>query len=131
MQHNIKGLSINVTISHLQPPHHTSNKTIADDILFLMFYSSVGDRLQMAAATELYSRGWRFHKEERVWITSTAGMEQEEWTGDYYVFDVNSWRKVAKKFHLDFDKLVDKPSPSHSATLTELVWAMNMFGMDV
>ena len=30
--------------------------------------------------------------------------------GTYYFFDVNSWRKVPKEFHLDYDKLEDRPS---------------------
>ena len=30
-----------------------------DDILFFMFYTNVGDVLQLAAAAELYNRDWR------------------------------------------------------------------------
>ena len=30
--------------------------------------------------------------------------------GTYYFFDVNTWRKVSKDFHLDYDKLEDRPS---------------------
>ena len=30
-----------------------------DDILFYMFYTNVGDVLQLAAAAELYNRDWR------------------------------------------------------------------------
>merc|ERR1719422_2572493 len=86
-----------------------------DDILFYMFYTNVGDVLQMAAAAELYNRDWRYHKEERVWITRTPGMAPSEKTtsyerGTYYFFDVNSWRKVPKEFHLDYDKLEERPS---------------------
>ena len=33
-----------------------------DDILFYMFYTNVGDVLQLAAAAELYNRDWRYHK---------------------------------------------------------------------
>ena len=125
-----------------------------DDILFYMFYTNVGDVLQMAAAAELYNRDWRwdgpkdflhdfyeflpltyqnharYHKEERVWITRAPGMAPSEKTtsyerGTYYFFDVNSWRKVTlnalliiwrlilqvpKEFHLDYDKLEERPS---------------------
>merc|ERR1719282_1550450 len=86
-----------------------------DDILFYMFYTNVGDVLQMAAAAELYNRDWRYHKEERVWITRAPGMAPSEKTtsyerGTYYFFDVNSWRKVPKEFHLDYDKLEERPS---------------------
>merc|ERR1719438_81608 len=92
-----------------------------DDILFYMFYTNVGDVLQLAAAAELYNRDWRYHKEERVWITRAPGMAPSEKTatyerGTYYFFDVNSWRKVPKEFHLDYDKLEDRPSLPASLT---------------
>jgi len=86
-----------------------------DDILFYMFYTNVGDVLQMAAAAELYNRDWRYHKEDRVWITRAPGMAPSEKTttyerGTYYFFDVSTWRKVPKEFHLDYDKLEERPS---------------------
>merc|ERR1719384_828378 len=92
-----------------------------DDILFYMFYTNVGDVLQLAAAAELYNRDWRYHKEERVWITRAQGMVPIEKTatyerGTYYFFDVNCWRKVPKEFHLDYDKLEDRPSLPTSLT---------------
>ena len=34
-----------------------------DDILFYMFYTNVGDVLQMAAAAELYNRDWRYYRQ--------------------------------------------------------------------
>merc|ERR1719312_1152075 len=92
-----------------------------DDILFYMFYTNVGDVLQLAAAAELYNRDWRYHKDERVWITRAPGMAPSEKTatyerGTYYFFDVNLWKKVPKEFHLDYDKLEDRPSlPSNLA----------------
>lgn len=57
----------------------------------------------------------RYHKEERVWITRAPGMVPSEKRetyerGTYYFFDVNSWRKVPKEFHLDYDKLEDRPT---------------------
>ena len=36
--------------------------------------------------------------------------------GTYYFFDVNSWRKVPKEFHLDYAKLEDRPSLPTSLT---------------
>ncbi|XP_076267958.1 CCR4-NOT transcription complex subunit regena isoform X2 [Rhynchophorus ferrugineus] len=85
-----------------------------DDLLFFMFYTSVGDVLQIAAAAELYGREWRYHMEEKVWITQVPGMAHIEKTqtyerGTYYFFDVQSWRKVAKEFHLDYSKLEGRP----------------------
>ena len=29
--------------------------------------------------------------------------------GTYYYFDVQNWRKVAKEFHLEYDKLEERP----------------------
>ncbi|XP_066999036.1 regulator of gene activity [Anabrus simplex] len=85
-----------------------------DDLLFYMFYTNVGDVLQLAAAAELYSREWRYHTEEKVWITQAPGMGVVEKTstyerGTYYFFDAQNWRKVAKEFHLDYNKLEGRP----------------------
>ncbi|TRY73112.1 hypothetical protein TCAL_05551 [Tigriopus californicus] len=86
-----------------------------DDVLFYMFYTNVGDVLQLAAAAELYNRDWRYHRDDRVWITRAPGMGPTEKTqtyerGTYYFFDVTSWRKAPKEFHLDYDKLEDRPA---------------------
>jgi len=85
-----------------------------EDLLFYMFYTNGGDVLQLAAAAELYSRDWRYHKEERVWITRAPGMIPVEKAstferGTYYFFDVQTWRKVPRDFHLDYEKLEDRP----------------------
>ena len=61
-----------------------------------------------------YIRDWRYHKEERVWITRVPGMEPHVKTnsferGTYYFFDAQNWRKVAKEFRLEYDKLEDRP----------------------
>lgn len=50
---------------------------------------------------ESFNRDWRYHKEERVWITRAPGMEPTMKTntyerGTYYFFDCLNWRKVAK-----------------------------------
>lgn len=61
-----------------------------------------------------YSREWRYHMEEKVWITQVPGMVLIEKTstyerGTYYFFDAQNWRKVAKEFHLDYSKLEGRP----------------------
>lgn len=85
-----------------------------------------------------FNRDWRYHKEERVWITRAPGMEPTLKTnsyerGTYYFFDCLNWRKVAKvnthtqncvsecrhqskresvcfqEFHLEYDKLDERP----------------------
>ncbi|GLV40536.1 Regena [Carabus blaptoides fortunei] len=85
-----------------------------DDLLFFLFYNNVGDVLQVAAACELYNREWRYHMEEKVWITQVPGINMIEKTssyerGTYYFFDPQNWRKVAKEFHLDYSKLEGRP----------------------
>ena len=62
-----------------------------------------------------YARDWRYHKEERLWLTRAPGVEPQLKTssyerGTYYFFDCSTWRKVAKEFHLEYDKLDDKPT---------------------
>lgn len=84
-----------------------------EDLLFFIFYMFGGDVLQILSAAELYNRDWRFHKDERVWITR-AGISPTEKTstyerGTYFFFDPVNWRKVAKEFHLDYDRLEDRP----------------------
>ncbi|XP_076287843.1 CCR4-NOT transcription complex subunit regena isoform X2 [Lasioglossum baleicum] len=108
------------------PPEYLINATIRDklapvklnrykeDLLFYMFYTNVGDVLQLAAAAELYSRDWRYHMEEKVWITQAPGLGHVEKTstyerGTYYYFDAQSWRKLAKEFRLDYTKLESRP----------------------
>jgi len=85
-----------------------------EDLLFYLFYVNGGDVLQLAAAAELYNRDWRYHKEERVWITRAPGMEPLTKTntyerGTYVIFDVQNWRKVPKEFHLEYSKLEERP----------------------
>ncbi|XP_078690761.1 CCR4-NOT transcription complex subunit 2-like isoform X30 [Branchiostoma floridae x Branchiostoma belcheri] len=102
----------NIHIRHKLAPIKLNR--YGEDLLFFMFYTATQDVLQLAAAAELYNRDWRYHKEERVWITRAPGMEPHVKTntyerGTYYFFDAQGWRKVAKEFHLDYDKLEDRP----------------------
>lgn len=85
-----------------------------EDLLFFVFYSYPGDIMQFAAAAELYNRDWRFHKEERVWITRAQGIEPTRKTttfeqGTYVFFDCKNWKKTHKEFYLDYEKLEERP----------------------
>ncbi|KAG5830529.1 hypothetical protein ANANG_G00311620 [Anguilla anguilla] len=87
-----------------------------EDLLFYLYYMNGGDLLQLLAAVELFNRDWRYHKEERVWITRAPGMDPTLKTntyerGTYYFFDCLNWRKVAKvkEFHLEYEKLEERP----------------------
>ncbi|XP_039254714.1 CCR4-NOT transcription complex subunit 2-like isoform X1 [Styela clava] len=86
-----------------------------EDLLFYVYYTNPGDVLQLAAAAELYNRDWRYHKEERIWITRAPGIDPRVKSntyeqGTYYYFDCQNWRKVAKEFHLEYDKLEERPN---------------------
>ncbi|KAM9085909.1 LOW QUALITY PROTEIN: CCR4-NOT transcription complex subunit 2-like [Megaptera novaeangliae] len=77
-----------------------------EDLLFYLYYMNGGDVFQLLAAVELFNRDWRYHKEERVWITRAPGMEPTMRTntyerGTYYFFDCLNWRKVAKELVQD------------------------------
>ena len=92
-----------------------------EDVLFYLYYTNEGDVLQLAAAAELYSRDWRYHKDERVWLTRVPGVEPLQKTevferGTYYIFDYMNWRKIAKEFHLEYKKLEEKPALQALAT---------------
>jgi CCR4-NOT transcription complex subunit 2 len=62
-----------------------------------------------------YQREWRYHREERVWITrapfSHTPQEQRQTyeRGTYHVFDPSRWTKVPKEMTLEYSKLEDKP----------------------
>nr|CAG4640862.1 EOG090X06CC [Eulimnadia texana] len=86
-----------------------------EDLLFYLFYTYVGDVIQIMAATELYNRDWRFHKEERIWITRATGYPMNEKTatferGTYFCFDPHHWRKMTKELYVEYDKLEERPS---------------------
>ncbi|KAH9368497.1 hypothetical protein HPB48_018703 [Haemaphysalis longicornis] len=92
------------------------------DVLFFVFYTSGGDARQIQSAAELYKRGWRFHKDEGVWINLSEGSPVEtKWTyerGTYAYFDPINWKEDKKEFLLMYDRLEDEPPsiPAPSAS---------------
>ncbi|XP_053201025.1 CCR4-NOT transcription complex subunit 2-like isoform X2 [Panonychus citri] len=97
-----------------------------DDTLFFLFYMFSNDLIQIAAASELYARDWRYHKDEKVWITRAPGMppiekSQNYERGTYYFFDAINWRRVAKEFHLDYDRLENRPVAAPYSHVANLV----------
>lgn len=88
-------------------------KRYHEDTIFFLFYMFPNDMLQLAAAIELYSREWRYHKEEKVWVTRAPGVAPTEKTnsyerGTYIIFDPQNWRRVPREFVLKYELLESK-----------------------
>ncbi|CAF4785184.1 unnamed protein product [Rotaria sp. Silwood1] len=84
--------------------------TLNEDTLFFLFYLFGNDYVQLSAANELYKRDWRYHKDERIWLTRIKNIMPDQKydtyeTGVYCVFDVQLWRKTHKSMRIDYDKL--------------------------
>ena len=84
--------------------------TLNEDTLFFLFYLFGNDHVQLLAASELYRRDWRYHKEERLWLTRIKNIMPDHKfetyeTGVYCVFDVQLWRKTHKSMRIDYEKL--------------------------
>jgi len=87
--------------------------TLNEDTVFFLFYLFGNDQVQLLSAAELYRRDWRYHKEERLWLTRIKNVMPDHKfdtyeTGVYCVFDVPLWRKIHKSMRIDYDKLDGK-----------------------
>lgn len=87
--------------------------TLNEDTLFFLFYLFGNDYVQLSSASELYRRDWRYHKEERLWLTRIKNIMPDQKhgtyeTGVYCVFDVQLWRKIHKSMRIDYEKLDGK-----------------------
>jgi CCR4-NOT transcription complex subunit 2 len=85
---------------YMQPPAlktgHFSKFQL--ETLFYIFYNMPRDTLQAYAATELYNRDWRYHKDLTLWFTrATRQGADDGQKGQYIYFDITEWRK--KLFH--------------------------------
>ncbi|MFH4974869.1 hypothetical protein AB6A40_001578 [Gnathostoma spinigerum] len=94
-------------------PNIKLNK-LSEDVLFYLFYNCPGEVYQMAAACELYSRDWRYHKSQCVWLTRSqyGGVKEQTSTyekGSYNVFDPVQWRKIPKDMTLEYKELEERP----------------------
>lgn len=132
---------------NVQSPPHASSRVgaFAEETLFYMFYGMPRDRMQEMAARELtLNRGWRFHKELRLWIlpssatptaatSMTAGISnlrmspapspkssqynlslENETSASYIVFDPTSWSKIRKELSIVKEEALEDRF-SHSA----------------
>lgn len=94
--------------------HYSMFQKFTDETLFYIFYSMPRDVLQLAAAQELYSRDWRFHKQLFMWLTRFPKTEptikhQQYEKGTYLVFDPVKWTKERRDdFFLQYDFLEER-----------------------
>eukprot|EP01018_Ginkgo_biloba_P016455 Gb_41036 [translate_table: standard] len=86
------------------------------ETLFYIFYSMPNDEAQIYAANELYSRGWFYHRELRLWFIRVPDVEPLVKTntyerGSYIYFDPNTWETSSKVVRLTpFVKLMTTDS---------------------
>lgn len=110
------------------PEEYLTNATIRDklpniklnklheDVLFYLFYNCPGEVYQVAAASELYARDWRFHKIERFWLQRASYSAPPREIGgtyercQYNVFDPIQWRRTPREMILEYKDLEGKPS---------------------
>mmetsp|Transcript_474 Transcript_474/g.1255 ORF Transcript_474/g.1255 Transcript_474/m.1255 type:complete len:241 (+) Transcript_474:3-725(+) len=94
--------------SMLQPG---SIKSFPLETLFYMFYSMCAEEGQVLAAEELWSRGWCYHREHKLWLARVPNTEPVVKTdryerGSFLVFDSMAWDIVRKdNFVLQYQSL--------------------------
>lgn len=59
--------------------------------LIFAFYSLPRDMIQLAAARELYQRGWLLHTETRIWVLPTLGSDGKP--ASLELFNITEWRR--------------------------------------
>ena len=80
---------------------------------------SCKDALQVIIGNELFNRGWRYHKTEKLWVArlpnvnpTTRDRLYEE--GEYQYFNKDTWTRDRKRMVLEYDKLATQqqmPTP--------------------
>lgn len=78
-----------------------------------------------------HSRDWRYHTEEKVWITRVPGFSNYDTNGTtergtFYYFDAQNWRRVAKEFQIDMQKLDQCPNLNLSGIVGQTVINNNL-----
>jgi CCR4-NOT transcriptional regulation complex NOT5 subunit len=102
---------------YISPPFPAPSDRMAkfsDETLFYIFYAMPKDFMQEWATQVLYERGWRFHKELKIWLTVDSGTPPAVRTqtyerGIFIYFDISTWEKVKKEFMITPDQLDERP----------------------
>lgn len=82
----------------------------SEELLFWIFYSNPNDHMQTMAANELYKRLWKYHIEEKIWLTRPRNIDarvknQTYEEGTFMVWDTENWKKVARDLKVEYSKL--------------------------
>ncbi|KAG9392784.1 NOT2 / NOT3 / NOT5 family [Carpediemonas membranifera] len=100
----------------IRPPHDLYKHVhrLEEPSLFYAFYGMPGDEMQLAAAGELYRRGWRYHMDSMVWFLPDAAqppMVHERYQqGKFHYWDKAKWcRGVRDSMTLISDQLEGEP----------------------
>jgi CCR4-NOT transcription complex subunit 2 len=64
------------------------------ETLFYTFYAMPQDAMQILSARELYSRGWMYHTETKIWFNNNSNnnsQKQQQEERQVIYFDINRW----------------------------------------
>jgi len=83
---------------------------LATDLMFYLFYAAVGDSLQLQAANELFTRGWRFNTSQQLWVARLPSVNPDVRNknfekGLYQYFNPSTWRRETKTMTLYYAEL--------------------------
>ena len=78
--------------------------------MFYLFYVAVGDSLQLQAANELFTRGWRFNTSQQLWVARLPSVNPDVRNknfekGLYQYFNPSTWRRETKTMTLYYAEL--------------------------
>jgi len=93
------------------------------EVLFFLFYTAVGDKMQMMAANMLHEKGWRYNMATGLWVARFPNQPPEHRTdlfekGVYQCFDVGKWENETVAMVLHYNQLAN---PCHGIPLTSKV----------
>ncbi|KAG8835031.1 hypothetical protein FRC18_001149 [Serendipita sp. 400] len=103
------------------PPDAKKAAQFSDETLFFTFYAMPRDTFQDMAAQELYNRGWRYHKTQRLWINMEPGqpdnLRQSGMDGTLCtVWDVEAWERQPRMLRIDLRDLENRDSKTTSGS---------------
>ncbi|KAL1874436.1 transcriptional regulator [Diaporthe australafricana] len=115
------GLPECYTVRNTQPIEQKM-PNFTEETLLYMFYSSPQDKHQYLAAQQLYQRGWRWHKDLRVWLTKDVEMQPvavnpEAERGYYVIWNAETWARMRQEltlYYADLETFPELPPGPHS-----------------